>query len=60
MASGGKHGSGEANIVHGVRVGAHALLGAGALVLDDVPSFAVAYGIPAKVVRQRSQDEPYL
>ena len=49
-----------ANIVHGVRVGAHALLGAGALVLDDVPSFAVAYGIPAKVVRQRSQDEPYL
>lgn len=47
-------------IIHGVRIGAHALLGAGALVLQDVPPCAVAYGIPAKVVRKRSQDEPYM
>jgi acetyltransferase-like isoleucine patch superfamily enzyme len=35
-------------------------VGAGALVLDDVPDQVVAFGAPARVVRPRAVDEPYL
>lgn len=33
-------------------IGAHAVVGVGSLVLDDVPSYTVAAGSPAKVLRQ--------
>lgn len=49
-----------ANIVHGKTVGHHTVIGAGALVLDDVPGFSVAVGVPAKVVKQRKEDDRYL
>jgi acetyltransferase-like isoleucine patch superfamily enzyme len=35
-------------------------VGAGAVVVDDVPDAVVAYGAPARVVRSRDPDEPYL
>ncbi len=35
----------------GVRIGSGAVVGANAVVLDDVPDFAVAAGVPAKVIR---------
>lgn len=40
-------------IVPGVRIGDNAYVGAGAVVLKDVPENAVAYGVPARVVRAR-------
>ena len=49
-----------ANVIHGVMIGDHTILGAGALALDDVPGSVIAYGAPARVVRQRRDDEPYL
>ncbi len=35
-----------------VRVGADSLIGAGSVVLRDIPDGAVAYGVPARVVRE--------
>lgn len=49
-----------ANVIHGRTVGAHTVVGAGATVLRDLPPCAVAYGTPARVIRQRKQGEPYL
>ena len=43
----------NATILPGVRIGAHAMIGAGAVVTEDVPDYAVAAGVPAKVIRSR-------
>lgn len=50
----------KAGIIHQINIGAHSVIGAGATVVNDVPSFSVAYGNPAKVVRSRKQGESYL
>ena len=39
----------------GVEIGEHAIIGAGAVVLDEVPAYYVAAGVPAKLVRDRRQ-----
>jgi acetyltransferase-like isoleucine patch superfamily enzyme len=39
-----------------VAIGAGAQIGAGSLVLEDVPPDVVAYGVPAKVVRRVKGD----
>ena len=49
-----------ANIIHGVTIGADTVVGAGALVLSDLPECVVAYGVPARVARNRQPGEPYL
>lgn len=41
-------------------IGEHALIGAGAVVLNDVPPYSVAVGNPARIIRQRKFNEPYL
>jgi acetyltransferase-like isoleucine patch superfamily enzyme len=41
-------------VLDGVRVGDGAIVGAHAVVNEDVPPFSVAAGVPARVVRQRS------
>lgn len=38
-------------ILGDVRIGAHAVVGANAVVLDDVPAFAVVVGVPARRIR---------
>jgi len=43
-----------AKILDGVTVGAHAVIGAGAVVRADVPAYAVAVGVPARVVSIRT------
>jgi acetyltransferase EpsM len=40
-----------AAIIEGIHVGAHSIVGAGAVVLTDIPDSAMAYGVPARVVR---------
>lgn len=44
----------------GVTIDKNTVVGAGSLVLDDIPANCVAYGLPAKVVRARKADERYL
>jgi UDP-N-acetylbacillosamine N-acetyltransferase len=38
--------------IDGVRIGANSLIGAGGVVVNDIPEGVVAYGNPAKVVRK--------
>lgn len=47
----------NATILPGVHVGAHSIVGAGAVVTKDIPEYAVAAGVPARVVRSRKQQE---
>jgi acetyltransferase EpsM len=42
-----------AAVVTGVHIGERSIVGAGAVVLKDVPPGVVAYGVPARVVRER-------
>jgi acetyltransferase-like isoleucine patch superfamily enzyme len=43
----------NATILPGVHVGAHSIVGAGAVVTADVPEYAVVAGVPARVIRHR-------
>ena len=43
----------NAVILPGVKVGANAIIGAGAVVSADVPEYAIAAGVPARVLRYR-------
>lgn len=38
-------------ILGGVTIGQHAVIGAGAVVTQDIPSYALAVGVPARVVK---------
>lgn len=49
-----------ANVIHGKTIGRHTVIGAGSTVLSDIPSYTVAYGTPAKVIRAREKGERYL
>ncbi len=49
-----------ANIIHSIRIGMHSIIGAGALVNKDVNNFRLAYGVPAKEIREISVGEKYL
>jgi len=46
----------NASILPGVRVGAHAIVGAGAVVTHDVPAYSIAAGVPAHVLRSRREN----
>ncbi len=45
---------GGAHIMAGVRIGAHSVIGAGAVVTKDLPAYSVAAGVPARVIRDRT------
>ena len=44
-------------IMSGVTIGEGAVVGAGAVVSRDIPAWAVAVGVPAKVLRYRMPDQ---
>lgn len=48
----------NAVILPGVTIGEGALIGAGAVVTKDVPPYAVAAGVPARVLHQRDRAVP--
>jgi acetyltransferase-like isoleucine patch superfamily enzyme len=54
IGAGGWLGAG-AKVLDGVSVGDGAIIGAGAVVRSSVPAGAIAVGIPAKIVGQRSE-----
>jgi acetyltransferase-like isoleucine patch superfamily enzyme len=42
-------------VTDGSRIGRDAIIGAGAVVVGEIPEFAIATGIPARVTRDRRQ-----
>lgn len=48
------------NIINGIEIGEHAVIGAGSLVVDDFGDKLVVYGSPARIIRNRTIGEPYL
>ena len=42
-------------VLEGVRIGKGAVIGAGAVVTKDIPDYAIAVGVPARVIRLRGQ-----
>ncbi len=47
----------SATLMCGITVGQGAMIGAGALVLHDVPQNAIVVGNPARIIKYREQDE---
>ena len=48
------------NIINGIEIGQHSVIGAGSLVVDHFGDNIVAYGSPARIIRKRAVGEPYL
>lgn len=46
-----------AKIIGGIKIGDHALIGANAVVLKDVPPYSTAVGIPARLVNVKSRPQ---
>lgn len=44
-------------ICPGVTIGKYAVIGAGAVVTKDIPDYAVAAGVPAKVIKMQNPEE---
>jgi acetyltransferase EpsM len=44
-----------ATVINRIAIGRNCLIGAGAVVVRDIPDRSVAYGVPARVVRQQIQ-----
>ena len=47
----------SATIIDGVKIGDGAIIGTGSMVTKDIPPYAIAVGVPAKVIRYRFTEE---
>lgn len=43
-------------VMCGIHIGKHALIGAGSVVLHDIPDYAIAAGNPAKIIRIKEHE----
>jgi acetyltransferase-like isoleucine patch superfamily enzyme len=43
----------NATVINQVRVGAHTVVGAGAVAVRDLPAHCTAVGVPAQVIKSR-------
>ncbi|MCI5160424.1 MAG: acyltransferase [Candidatus Electrothrix sp. AX5] len=48
----------QVTVLAGVRIGCHAIIGAGAVVSKSVPDYAIAVGNPARIVKYRNKPLP--
>ena len=46
----------NATILPGIKIGKFSMIGAGSVVLKDVPPFSIVAGNPAKIIGQVSND----
>jgi acetyltransferase EpsM len=44
-------------VIEKIRIGAGSYLGAGSIVVTDIPDGVVAYGVPARIIREVPRDE---
>jgi acetyltransferase-like isoleucine patch superfamily enzyme len=44
-------------VIDGIQIGARAIIGAGAVVVRDIPNGVVAYGTPARVIRKIDEQD---
>lgn len=49
-----------ATVRHGITIGGDTVIGAGAVVVTNIAPLAVAYGVPARVIRSRRPGDRYL
>lgn len=49
-----------ATVKHGISLGDHVVVGAASYVHENVGDRVVCHGVPARVIRKREPDEPYL
>ncbi|WP_316929397.1 acyltransferase [Niabella soli] len=47
----------NATITAGIRIGRHAVIGAGSVVTKDVPPYSVVVGNPGKIIKQYNREE---
>lgn len=47
-------------VSHGVTIGRQTVIGGQSFVNADIPERCVAYGVPARIIRKRLEDESYL
>ena len=50
----------SATLIHSICIGEHTVVGAGSTVLQNIDNLKIVYGVPAKIVRERSIGEKYL
>lgn len=43
-------------VMPGIKIGENAIVGAGAVVTNDIPDYAVAVGVPARIVKYRNEN----
>jgi|SRR6185436_3021319 len=48
-----------AKIIHEISIGTQSVIGAGAVVVRDIPASCVAYGTPARIIRERQPGDSY-
>lgn len=49
-----------ATVIQKVKIGEHCVIGAGATVLKNIDSYTLAYGTPAKIIRQRKAGDKFI